>query len=660
MLGHRLKKGFIWLALGFMGITGFLTVLVITLGALFFFDPDFLVNPKTIGIALDKTALLKSWSWERGEIHHKWIRWNHRQFDGTFKNLCFLYDQKSLLIDSCLEEVSWNVDLKWEWGKGFTVLVLRPLVIHSQKTIVKNNQATPTILIPPYLKIWEWIWAPVVPDLAIVFQEFNYQRDKAQKSYQINLEKKSGVLKLKLNDYEAMATKSLITVSTPDKKIHLPKNLKTHYPLSLRQLKLVAQVHKTTIAVVITGVIERSPVNFTTNISKSLLNGEVPESSFWREVFLKSNLVMKVEKINEGLKRLLKPPYSLLPAPFNSMEGSLVMRAFAEEIKNDHRGFLVKVKSSIDLKGAGQFVVLDLWSDFPYHPATQTIGPLRLEIDLKKIVIHLPKLPRTKFPQLRPDPRFVKELKAESTQKIKLKKKREWSLSLQAKEQGAVLVKTNLLDEILKLSFSLLIEDKKIQEGFLEIWPLNTTVFKRPLSIRHFKLLFARNLEARIFAQIDFHLPDYLVKLVLEGPLSKPRQAFSSVPPLPHDDIIAVLLFGRPLSALPFEDQTVTKNAGQIISQGVLSLAVLYYFAGSRIESIGFDPEAKVVSAQIGLGRRDSFYVKGETSGGLNSYGIRHSLGKGWYIDSSVQKTTDVLGSRGNEYGVLLERILSY
>ena len=154
-------------------------------------------------------------------------------------------------------------------------------------------------------------------------------------------------------------------------------------------------------------------------------------------------------------------------------------------------------------------------------------------------------------------------------------------------------------------------------------------------------------------------MPEYKIILQLEGPTSKPRQAFSSVPPLPVDDIYAVLLFGRPLSGLDPDDKSAAQKSNQIVSQGILSLAVLYYFAGSPIESIGYDPESNEVSAQIGLGAKNSLRVGGSGSG-LNSAGVRRALGKGWYIDSSVERTTNKNGTSGGGYGVLLERIISY
>ena len=106
-------------------------------------------------------------------------------------------------------------------------------------------------------------------------------------------------------------------------------------------------------------------------------------------------------------------------------------------------------------------------------------------------------------------------------------------------------------------------------------------------------------------------------------------------------------------------DRTAAKKSNQLLSQGILSLAVLYYFAGSPVESIGYDPDSNEVSAQIGLGSKNSLRVGGSGTG-LNSAGVRRSLGKGWYIDSSVQRTTRDNGTSGQDYGVLLERIISY
>lgn len=232
-------------------------------------------------------------------------------------------------------------------------------------------------------------------------------------------------------------------------------------------------------------------------------------------------------------------------------------------------------------------------------------------------------------------------------------------MHLQALGENALHINTNLLDETLRLNFDLLVENGEVKKGFIQTFPLTTTVFKRKIVIPSLRVVFSAPLEPQIIATIEFHLPEYKVTLELEGPMSSPRQAFSSNPPLPLDDIYAVILFGRPLSGLDPDDRSAAKKSNQILSQGILSLAVLYYFAGSPVESLGYDPESNELSAQIGLGAKNSLRV-GTSGSGLNSAGVRRSLGKGWYIDSSVQRTTNDNGTSGPDYGVLLERIISY
>ena len=94
----------------------------------------------------------------------------------------------------------------------------------------------------------------------------------------------------------------------------------------------------------------------------------------------------------------------------------------------------------------------------------------------------------------------------------------------------------------------------------------------------------------------------------------------------------------------------------------VTSLSVLYVLAGSPVEYVGYDPNSKNATAQFGLGKKSSLRVGGGSEG-VNSTAIRRSLGKGWYLDTSVQQSQEDPSSSPNstrDYGVLLERIISY
>jgi hypothetical protein len=190
------------------------------------------------------------------------------------------------------------------------------------------------------------------------------------------------------------------------------------------------------------------------------------------------------------------------------------------------------------------------------------------------------------------------------------------------------------------------------------VLPLKTTIFRRAIRLQKFKVNFNPPLDPILVARILFPLPEYKITLNLEGPVSSPRHSFSSEPPLPQNDIYAVLLFGRPMAELDQADRVAVNQSNRLLSQSLLNLAVLYFFAGSPIEHIGYHPETNRATAQIGLGSRASLRVGGDQEG-INSTAVRRSLGRGWYIDTSVQNVTPN-NSETRDFGVLLERIIAY
>lgn len=647
-------------------LVGLFSILLVAFATVLFFNPTMLIKPKYIDYALKKTSILNSWSWSRAEITHKWIRWNQREFTGNFKNLCLDYDKSNININSCMEEVSWNLELKWKYKLGFSYFIKRPLIIDSKKTKIslkntlgEKKESAGT----DYLFYWNILFNST-PDLDFNFRSIDLLKDGKLTPFNLRLIKSRGILSVKALNYELTGTAKKITILA-QKKFLLPYDLKTKKPLYINELKLLAEIKESKITINIKSKIDTAELNIQSEISREQL--KQPEN--WLEnLLLQTNAHLEISKVSKTIKKVVRPPFNILPAPFNVMEGSLKINLTTQKLQTEKNSMLIKITTSLDMAGASQFILMDLSTEFPFKLNDRSIGAITIGIDLKKVSIRLPKLSKSGLPpQLSPDSRFkgvknvAENVSAPPHTKKKSKRKIEYKLNLEALGDRALQLKTNLLDEILKLNFKLEIEDKTIQDGHIVIHPLRTTIFKRPIYITSLRINFDAPLEPKIISIVEFNLPEYLITLKLEGPLSKPRHSFSSNPPLPQDDIIAVLLFGKPLSALGPDDKTTTKNANQIISQGILSLAVLYYLAGSPVESIGYDPDSKVVSAQFGLGTKSSLYVTNKSSeSGLNSYGIRHSLGKGWYIDSSVQKKTDTIKSNGSDYGVLLERIISY
>jgi len=654
-------------------ILGFLTLVVITLAAIaitFFYNPTIFINPKNLNYALEKTKVLKSWSWKDAQINHEWVLWNKRKFSGGFTDLCLVYDNPDMNVDTCMENISWNVELNWTVQDGFNYNIYEPLKVDSSKLDVltkDNKEETPP---PDIMGYWDMVWSKLVPDLDVNFKKINIVKEKERPiSFDLKLTKNPKELRAYALGFNLYATKEKISVFAP-KKILLPFDLKTQNPLYFSEIKLEATINKTSIPVVASAKIESAVLKFKTTIAKSSLKEDLSKPKFLADVIRESSGSLEIAKVRSTITSLVRPPYNILPAPINVMEGSLKLSIVAENfVAKD--SVLLKLKTELDMSSEKQDLKLTLNSQAPLMLHDKTIGPVVVGLDLQKVRLILPTLAKNRLPpQFIPDSRFknsvvvVKENKNEQNLPAQVKKSPvnkdvEVDLKVQALGENALHINTNLLDETLRLNFDLEISEAEIKKGWIQTLPLTTTIFKRKIVIPSLRIIFNAPLEPEIEAKIEFHLPEYKIVLQLEGPTSNPRQAFSSVPPLPIDDIYAVLLFGRPLSGLDPDDKSAAQKTNQIVSQGILSLAVLYYFAGSPIESIGFNPESNEVSAQIGLGAKNSLRVGGSGSG-LNSAGVRRALGKGWYIDSSVQKTTKQNGSSGGDYGVLLERIISY
>ena len=663
------KQIFKRLSLIIAGFFALILITIVTIVLTFFYKPEVFLNSKNLDYALVKTKILESWSWKNAEINHQWIEWNKRRFYGGFQDLCLVYDNLDVNIDTCIERISWDVELQWTFSSGFSYVIYEPLLIESSKLKIfpkENNEETPP---PDLMSYWDLFWGSLVPDFNLNFQKIEILKKEKPLEFSLKAVKVAGTLQAEALGFNLQATAKKINIFAP-KKILLPFDLKTQNPLYFSEIKLEANILKTSIPVVISAKLETATLKLQTVIAKSSLKEDLLHPKFLSEIILATKGSLEIAQLKSTIKNLARPPYNILPAPLNVMEGALLVEVAAEKYVAQN-SVLLNIKTHLNMSGPKQDLKLVINSAVPFMLKGKTIGPVSLGLELQKVKLLLPTLSKTRLPpQLIPDSRFKKtevvireNLNQQNLppriKKSPVKKGVDVDMKLQALGENVLIINTNLLDQSLRLNFDLEISNGQIQNGWIQALPLTTTIFKRKLVIPSLRIIFNAPLEPEVSATIEFHLPEYTITLQMEGPASKPRQVFSSRPPLPLDDIYAVLLFGRPLSGLDPDDKTASQKSGQLISQGFLSLAVLYYFAGSPIESIGYDPGSNEVSAQIGLGSKNSLRVEG-SAGGLNSAGVRRSLGKGWYIDSSVQRSSNKGGSTGGDYGVLLERIISY
>lgn len=645
-------KKFLFLMAGLIAIP---LVTLLVLLVVFFVDPTVIINEPNIRWALEKSKVLETWTWQKMEIGHKWKKWNERRLTGDIRNFCFRY-RRGNEVYSCFSEISWNFDLHFDFKNGLGTKTYEPFRIYSSlmevslaETPEKKEETSPTDV----YRWWKFLWSGAVPDLDVRLESVTMKAKGKANHFDLRVAKTEKKLTASALKFYLHADPSGFELLAPP-AIELPEKIETIGPYYFRHVKLTGKVTPKAIPLFLTGSLEEAAFDIKANIHLPLRD-EPASLAFRREFLSTVSGEVRIPDFREAYTQRAPATYRELPAPLNVMNGTIVMKFLMAKGSAGYVTFhsdtdidLASEKESLDMTVSGE-------GDLPVE--TMRPDTIRIGLAFHKVKLELPKLSKkSPPPQFIPDKRFKKGPYQPPVEK---QGETEVDLHLTALNRKSLHIVTNLLDEPLRLNFDLLIGNGKVQKGHVTALPLKTEIFRRPIHLRSLVITFDEPKEPVIVARIQFPLPEYKITLDLEGPVSKPRYAFRSDPPLPQNDIYAVLLFGRPLADLGTEDKTSAQKTNEILSQGILSLSVLYFLAGSPVEYVGFDPDSQNATAQIGLSNKTSLRVGGGKEG-MNAGGIRHSLGKGWYIDTTVQDKKNTATNRRNDYGVLLERVIAY
>lgn len=641
------------------------TILILILGALgfvagvIFLAPEKVINEKVVRYVLDKTKIFKSYSLEKLDFRHERLAWNHRNLSGEIKGFCFNYANVSTSVDTCLNNLEWNFDLSWSLLSGFEGMGMAPIKAHLgylNVGLIPEEKTNEEVV--DYYSYWRMLWHKSIPDIVVQIDKISIQPDLRKDSkldLDLYLSKLNRELIVDVLDFNLIAHEN-------DFKIYIDRNYKIPFshellkPLVLDSFVLNGRLSERKLDLTLNSRMQSVSLDVTAQLLFKELTSELTKPSYLEQILNRTKASIRIIDVKKTLKQIVKAPYNEFPAPINAMEGNLLMNF---DVSNYGINHFVTINNVTTLKmdGTKQEVDLELKTQMPLSLENYSLGELIVNLDINKLRLLLPDISLTQLPtNLLADKRIIKTRAA--TDEEKKSNKTEYNVVVKTPEQSFIVLNSNLVDEPVKFKTFVNLSAEGIKELQVGINPLRTTFFKRKIHLVNFLLSSKEEEQMQLKSKIEFNLPEYRVTLDLEGPASAPRMAFSSYPPLAQDDIYAVLLFGRPLSDLNPDDSQVAQDTNKLMAQGVLSLAVLYYLSGTPIEAIGYNDESKVVTAQIGLGSKSSLRIGGN-SDGVSSAGVRRSLGKGWYLDSSVQKSSSDL-STSNNFGVMLERIIAY
>ena len=312
--------------LGFIALLSF--CLLVFIGVVFY-NPTLILNPKNINFALTKTKVLKSWSWDKGEINHQWLAWNHRKFSGNFQNLCIVYENPTERIDTCVNKIFWNLDIEWKPHEGFKFLVNEPLVVEAdyfKLTKLAEDDSPP----PDYFSYWNLLWKKIIPDLSISAKSIEIIDKDSTTRLNAKLVKQGETLNVDVLEYHLTGNKKQVIVTGP-KKIKLPVDLKTKNPLYFQGVKLIIDIEETKMPLHLTTDVEGADIKVESVVLKKWIRDQLPMSAFLENVALQTKGSLEIKKLNQTWKRLMKPPYNILPAPLNVLEGPVVVALNTEK-----------------------------------------------------------------------------------------------------------------------------------------------------------------------------------------------------------------------------------------------------------------------------------------------------------------------------------------
>lgn len=645
-----------------MSLFAVLLMSAILLGLILFVRPTLILNPATINWVLTETQVVKHWSWGRAEINHEWKSWSHRRFSGRFENLCFEFGREALNVKSCLDLIAWDLDLVFD-SKGFKSNSNGPVIVNGRfsrtylRPVPEKIEEEP--FIPDLWSYWQTFWSPAIPDLKIFLPKNVIKKEDSEYRFDVIADKTKDDFIAEVMRFKLHATPEYLEFFLPP-KYALPK--KEGMPqMHLLQTHLKARVTEKKIPVEIQGLLEAIHFDIKSRIDLPL-KSSLDSLDFRKKALLNTHGKATVSDIKKQMKGLTPQAFQDLPAPINSMNGTIDLDVTTEKTKV-RENVLIKFVADADLKSRDQALEMDVNGDFIFDLLLFTPQQLRVGIDFRKVILKLPKIEKKELP-----PQFLPDSRIQNTGLSFLKKKEKkessfpMSFNIEALNEKSLVLNSNLLDEPLRLNMDLKVVDDKMS-GYVRSLPIKTKVFKRPIKVPSMQVNFNSPAVPVLKGSVVFLLPEYKITMKLEGPIKEPRYSFESEPPLQRNDIYSVLLFGRPMSDLDPDDKQSAARTNEILAQGVLSLSVLYFLAGSPVEYIGYDPDSKQAQAQIGLGKKSSLRVGGD-SGGINTTGVRHSLGNGWFIDTSAtapeRSSATSSTSSSTDYGVLLERIISY
>ncbi|MCM2322283.1 MAG: translocation/assembly module TamB domain-containing protein [Oligoflexia bacterium] len=357
----------------------------------------------------------------------------------------------------------------------------------------------------------------------------------------------------------------------------------------------------------------------------------------------------------ERLVRQLRKTAWAVPAPFHVLEGAIRLNASGKTQVFDGilplslQTRLASSNQRLDLDAEATLELADLQrlGSPPGRQAGEAPGApearLRARVKLSEVRLELPRLKLEAPPPLLPDPRIRGTRWFEGQRASGQKSETvafEYDIEVLTPEGQPVKLISNLAKDPVPLQLRLRLSDSAPLQGQLSVGSVPLRVLRRRALLESFDLRLATPVDdSPLSGRIRVTYADYVLKILLLGTAGAPRIRLTSDPPLPEEQLTAVLLFGRPLEELDPDQSASVADARSALADGALNLASLYVLASTPIQSVGYNPNSREFTLKFRLGAGTSLNI-GSVSGEYQEIGIRKRLGPHWTITTDLRHRT--------------------
>lgn len=346
----------------------------------------------------------------------------------------------------------------------------------------------------------------------------------------------------------------------------------------------------------------------------------------------------------EALVEMLQGSPLAIPAPFHVLNGPASLNFATDTNLETETHFGAKLTFDSKLKSPTQEVSVK--SDLEARVAKNFKPPFEVtgDIILRSVLLELPPFyPISGVPHVFKSQKIKKEVNAKADPDEKPATVN-YDLKIRTQSKNAVKLRWNLVDPFIPVTLNFSLKGQQTN-GELNLDRFTLETFNRETIIESLKLSLPRgeNETPAINADLRVDQGGYAIFINVIGKVDDVQIYMRSNPPLPRNDIISVLIYGRTFDTLAGTERDNVGNTGAAIADKAIGLFGIWLFASTPIQSVSYNPATKNYSAQVQVSDSTVLSV-GTDWERVQNLELRRHLKGNWMVVTSYEPGEEEAG----------------